>query len=64
MTAWPEGFDQLVRELRAGRGRPALIDGASPHAASTVARLAERSARVSLGEVVASAASAPEQETL
>lgn len=59
MTAWPEGFDQLVRELRAGRGRPALIDGMSPHAASTVARLAERLGRVSLGQLIATAATAP-----
>ena len=59
MTSWPEGFEQLIRELRAGRGRPALIDGSSLHAPSTVARLAERSARVSLGELIAAAEAAP-----
>jgi hypothetical protein len=60
MTGWPEAFDQLVRELRAGRGRPALVDGASPHLDGTVARLRERATVVSLGEVVACAEIKPD----
>lgn len=55
MTGWSERFEQLVRELRAGRGRPAIVDSASPHLGGTVARLAERTTKVSLGEIVAAA---------
>src|SRR4051812_9321485 len=55
MTGWSEGFEQLVRELRAGRGRPAIVDSASRHLDGTVARLAERTTKVSLGEIVAAA---------
>ena len=53
MTRWPDGFEQLVRELQAGRGRPAILDGASPHSAGAIARLAERATNVSLGALVA-----------
>ncbi len=48
MCGWPEAYDELIRELRAGRGRPALVDGASPHAPATIARLGERASVLSL----------------
>lgn len=59
MCGWPEAYDELIRELRAGRGRPALVDGASPHAPATIARLGERAAVLSLGEVTAMAEAKP-----
>ncbi|MEW5813746.1 MAG: hypothetical protein AB1925_30355 [Actinomycetota bacterium] len=57
---WPGAFDTLLGEMRAGRGRPALVDWASPHAAHTLDRLEERVARVvSLGRRVGQMERAP-----
>ena len=64
MGAWPQACDELIRELRAGRGRPALVDGTSPHAPGTVARLGERARVLSLGKVAATADTRPVAEDL
>lgn len=59
MCGWPESCDELIRELRAGRGRLALVDGASPHAPATITRLGERASLLSLGEATATAEAKP-----
>lgn len=59
VPSWPDAFDELVRELRTSRGRPALVDCASPHAAGALARLADRIEAVSVGQVVARCEATP-----
>lgn len=57
---WPEAFGDLTRELRADRGRPALIDGsssASGHLIGVLSPLVDEI--VSLGQRIAAMDRAP-----
>lgn len=51
---WPEAFGDLTRELRADRGRPALIDGSSAASVALIDRLSPLVDEVvSLGQRIA-----------
>lgn len=57
---WPEAFGDLTRELRADRGRPALIDASSPASEHLIDRISPLVDEVvSLGQRIASMDRAP-----
>lgn len=64
VAGWPDSLDELVRELKGARGRPALVDGAAPHAARTLAWLAERMEPISIGGTFAALEQPPSSSDL
>lgn len=62
---WPDPFSDLVRELRADRGRPALVEGSAADAGGLIRRLEPLVDEVvSVGERIAAAAQRPTAEDL